>query len=97
MTDSSSPQRIHVHVLVSGLVQGVGYRFSTASEARRRCLAGWVKNLIDGRVEAVFEGDRPDVEKMLAWCQHGPVGAVVQNVQTEYGSPEGLQSFEVRY
>ena len=97
MTDSSSPQKVHVRVLISGLVQGVGYRFSTSAEARRHRLAGWVRNLSNGQVEAVFEGDRPDVIKILAWCQHGPVGSIVQNVQTEYGSPDGLQSFEVRY
>jgi acylphosphatase len=65
MIDSELPQKMRVHVLISGLVQGVGYRFSTASEARRRHLAGWVKNLSDGRVEAVFEGDLSDVAKML--------------------------------
>ncbi|NKB18628.1 MAG: acylphosphatase [Pseudanabaena sp. CRU_2_10] len=97
MIDSELPQKMHVHVLISGLVQGVGYRFSTASEARRRHLAGWVRNLSDGRVEAVFEGDRPDVVKMLEWCQHGPVGSVVKDVRAEYGAPGGLQSFEIRY
>ncbi len=88
---------MHVHVLISGVVQGVGYRFSTASEARRRRLAGWVRNLSDGRVEAVFEGDRSAVEQMLEWCQRGPVGAVVKGIQSEYRASEGLQSFEVRY
>ena len=97
MIDSELPQKMHVHVLISGLVQGVGYRFSTASEARRRHLAGWVRNLSDGRVEAVFEGDRSDVVKMLEWCQHGPVGAVVKDVWAEYGAPEGLHSFEIGY
>jgi acylphosphatase len=84
-------------VIVSGRVQGVGYRFSTASEARRRHITGWVRNLSDGRVEAVFEGDLPSVVQILEWCQHGPVGAVVQALQAEYRAPEGLQNFEVRY
>jgi acylphosphatase len=84
-------------VIVSGRVQGVGYRFSTASEARRRHVAGWVRNLSDGRVEAVFEGDLPSVVQMLEWCQHGPVGAVVEDIKAGYSLPEGLQSFEVRY
>jgi acylphosphatase len=84
-------------VIVSGRVQGVGYRFSTASEARRRNIAGWVRNLSDGRVEAVFEGDLPSVVQMLEWCQHGPVGAVVEDIKAGYSLPEGLQSFEVRY
>lgn len=97
MPDSSLPQKTHVHVLISGLVQGVGYRFSTASEARRRHLAGWVRNLSDGRVEAVFEGDRSGVMQMLEWCQRGPVGAVVKEARAEYGAPEGIQSFEIRH
>jgi acylphosphatase len=97
MTDLPSQARVRVHAIVSGRVQGVGYRFSTASEARRRHIAGWVRNLSNGHVEAVFEGNRSAVVQMLEWCQRGPVGAVVQDLQAEYGTPEGLQNFEVRY
>jgi acylphosphatase len=97
MVDSSSQGKVRVYAIVSGLVQGVGYRFYTASEARRRHITGWVRNLSDGRVEAVFEGDRPSVVQMLEWCQHGPIGAVVEDIQAEYSTPENLQSFEVRY
>jgi acylphosphatase len=86
-----------VHVLVSGRVQGVGYRASTWDMAQLLKLNGWVRNLRDGRVEAVFEGSKPQVEEMLRWCHQGPPAAVVKSVEVEYEQPQGLQSFEVSY
>lgn len=59
------------HVLVSGKVQGVFYRDTTKKEADRRGVRGWVRNLKDGRVEAVFEGPDATVEEMVAWCRIG--------------------------
>jgi acylphosphatase len=70
-----------VHVWVSGRVQGVGYRWYTREEAMRRALAGWVRNLPDGRVEAVFEGPPDRVDSMLEWCRTGPRMAGVQRVE----------------
>ena len=67
-----------VHVVIEGRVQGVFFRASTRDEARARGLGGWVRNLPDGRVEALFEGDQRVVENMLAWCHKGPPYAYVR-------------------
>jgi acylphosphatase len=97
MTDSVPPTaKIRVHVLVSGRVQGVGYRYSTADEANRLGISGWVRNLADGRVEAVFEGSKAAVEEMIQWCYQGPPAAAVKDVAVEYETPEDLQLFEMR-
>ena len=86
-----------VHVWISGRVQRVGFRFSTQDVAQVYGLVGWVKNLPDGRVEAVFEGDRAAVKSMLAWCHQGPPHAQVDTVIVESEEPEGLTSFEIRH
>jgi acylphosphatase len=86
-----------VHVRLAGRVQGVGFRYATADEARRRRLAGWVRNLDSGGVEAVFEGPRALVEDMLRWCADGPPGAYVRDVQAAWDEPaEHLANFEIR-
>lgn len=85
-----------VHVLISGKVQGVGYRYSTFHQAHHLGIRGWVKNLLDGRVEAVFEGSPQAVQAMLRWCHNGPLGAVVNDVAVEYQEPQDLQGFEIR-
>lgn len=77
-----------LHVLIEGMVQGVGFRFSTEREAVSRGLAGWVRNLPDGRVEAEFEGPRPVLEEMLEWCRRGPRIADVANVEARWESGE---------
>ena len=85
------------HVVVSGRVQGVGFRFSTVDEARSRGVAGWVRNLDSGQVEAVFEGPHEVVEEMVAWCREGPPGAWVRDVSVVRDEPpEGLGEFEAR-
>ncbi|MDY6937671.1 MAG: acylphosphatase [Cyanobacteriota bacterium] len=86
----------HVRAYISGRVQGVGYRYSTAREAERLAISGWVRNLPDGRVEAVFEGVPEVVEQMLDWCHRGPAGAAVENVTIENRAHQGLQGFEIR-
>ena len=73
--------KARVHVLIEGRVQGVFFRASTRDEARARGLAGWARNLPDGRVEALFEGDKRAVETMLAWCRQGPSYAHVDRVE----------------
>jgi acylphosphatase len=72
---------IRVHVFVSGRVQGVFFRSNTKSKAEELCLTGWVRNLADSRVEAVFEGEEGNVEKMLQWCRKGPEYARVEDVE----------------
>jgi acylphosphatase len=77
-------------------VQGVFFRDSTRRKAEELGLSGWVKNLPDGKVEAVFEGPSDSVRKMVRWCEEGPQQASVENVDTDFEDPgEDLQGFEV--
>lgn len=92
---SSPPEIIRAHVFVSGRVQRVGYRAATADTANLLKLKGWVRNLRNGRVEAVFEGDSTTVAEMLRWCHVGPPAAVVEQVEVNYEAPERLPSFQV--
>ena len=82
-------------VVVHGFVQGVGFRFAVEREARSRGVAGWVRNRPDGTVEAVFEGEREDVEALVDFCRRGPRGAEVDRVDVAEESPEGLAGFRV--
>ncbi|NQE35286.1 acylphosphatase [Microcoleus asticus] len=93
---NQSSQPVRVRLFVSGLVQGVGYRYSTMNQAKYFGLSGWVRNLPDGRVEAVFEGDKKAVEGMIDWCRGGPTGATVSELVLEYEDPEGDRTFEIR-
>ncbi|MFO7170823.1 MAG: acylphosphatase [Chloroflexota bacterium] len=77
------------HVIISGRVQGVNFRASTRDQARACGVSGWVRNLDDGRVEAVFEGPRPAVERMVDWCHRGPAWARVDQVQVQWQQPTG--------
>ena len=82
---------------LAGRVQGVGFRWTTAEEARQRRLTGWVRNLDSGGVEAVFEGPRAAVEDMLRWCTDGPPGAHVRDLHVAWDEPpEDFASFEIR-
>ncbi len=84
------------HVYVSGQVQGVSFRDATRQQAEELGLGGWVRNLQDGRVEAVFEGESEAVRQMIEWCESGPSSADVDDVSVEQETPEGLSGFEVR-
>jgi acylphosphatase len=84
-------------VFVSGRVQGVYYRATTRDTAREHGVGGWVRNLEDGRVEAVFEGDPEDVGALVEWCHTGSPAAEVEDVEMEYEVPRGLEGFEVRW
>jgi acylphosphatase len=92
----SDDERVRAHVLVSGRVQGVYYRANTRDTAREHGVDGWVRNLDDGRVEAVFEGDRESVEALVAWCHEGSPRARVDDVSVEYSDREGETGFEIR-
>lgn len=85
--------KIRAHVIISGQVQRVGFRYSTQDMAMVYGLNGWVRNLPDGRVEAAFEGDRATIDKMLRWCHKGPPAAVVEQVEVKYEEPLNLQEF----
>lgn len=84
------------HVLVSGRVQGVGFRWHAREKAQELGLAGWVANLPDGRVEAWLEGEVAAVEAMLLWLRRGPTAARVTNVEVVEHAPRGLTDFGVR-
>lgn len=80
-------------VVVSGRVQGVGFRMATRERARSRGVAGHVRNLPDGTVEAVFEGDADAVDALIAWCSRGPSGARVDDVKVELETSTGATGF----
>ena len=86
------------HVYISGRVQGVFFRANTWKQARTRGLTGWVRNLPDDRVEAVFEGEQKEAEAMLAWCRTGAPPARVDHVEAEEENAEGgFTSFDIVY
>lgn len=86
------------HVYVSGRVQGVFFRATTRDEARKRGVKGWVKNLRDGRVEAVFEGEEENVQEMIDFCHEGSSSARVKDVEVEWEEYQGdFSGFEIRY
>lgn len=87
---------VRYRVFVSGRVQGVFFRDSCRQIAEELGVTGWVRNLPDGRVEAVFEGTRDDVQKVVDWTRHGPRRAVVADVWVRQEQPEGLDTFQVR-
>lgn len=85
-----------IHAIVSGRVQGVSYRASTAHEARRLGLVGWVRNLPDGSVELEAEGPSDLVDQLLTWCHAGPPAARVMNVLVEEREATGAdQAFAI--
>ena len=88
--------KTRAHVFVSGIVQGVGYRFATLDAAKQMGVSGWVRNLPDNRVEAVFEGTKAAIENMIRWCHEGPPAAVVKDVVVEYEEPKGIQEFQIK-
>lgn len=88
--------RVHVHI--EGYVQGVFYRASTHDMAERLGLTGWVRNLSDGSVEAVFEGQKDLLKEAVNWCRTGPPGARVTRVDEKWLDYSGeFNGFEVRY
>jgi acylphosphatase len=83
-------------VTVQGRVQGVGFRYAVARAARNRGVAGWVRNLPDGTVEAVFEGEPDAVESLVRLCRDGPRGSEVRGVNVAAEDPAGVRRFEIR-
>ena len=87
-----------MHIVIEGMVQGVFFRAGTREESYKLGLTGWVKNCPDGRVEAVFEGDRDKIDQILEWCKKGPPGAAVRNVETVWEQATGeYDSFSIKY
>lgn len=92
-----SPERVRAHVWVSGRVQGVFFRAYAEDEAAFRGISGWIRNMSDGRVEAVFEGDQASVEAMIQWCHRGSPPSRVTGVEVVWEAPRGEQGFRVRH
>ncbi|MBO0770159.1 MAG: acylphosphatase [Actinobacteria bacterium] len=87
---------IRYRLLISGRVQGVSFRYACQQAALRSGVNGWVRNLPDGRVEAVVEGPPERAGRLVEWAHHGPPGAVVTGVAVQPEQPEGLASFQIR-
>ena len=88
---------VRAHVFISGWVQGVAFRYWTRGEAEKLGLTGWVRNLEDGQVEAVFEGEKEKVKEMIEKCKEGPYLSKVEEVKAEWGEAKGvLSGFEIR-
>lgn len=87
---------VRYRVLISGRVQGVAYRYSCRIVAQQHGVAGWVRNLPDGTVEAVFEGSPEEVDRLVEWSRHGPRYAEVADVRVHAEEPEGISEFQVR-
>lgn len=85
-----------VHLWISGNVQGVGFRASTRRRAKNNNVTGWVKNLEDGRVEAVFEGEEDNVAEVMDWAREGPAIASVEDLELVEEEPKYLEIFEVK-
>ncbi|MCT7950412.1 acylphosphatase [Ancylothrix sp. C2] len=90
-----SNEKIRTHLIISGKVQGVGYRYYTAQQAKQLGITGWVKNLPDGRVEAIFEGNKQAITDMINWCHQGPPAAEVTEVTINHEKPQGCNQFEI--
>jgi acylphosphatase len=87
-----------IHVFISGRVQGVAFRYYTVKTAMSLNLRGWVRNLGDGRVEAVFEGGDDPVDAMLAWCKKGPSMAHVTQVDVKEEPCSGdYEDFNIKF
>lgn len=90
--------KVRAHIFVAGKVQGVYYRQNTAEVAKADRVSGWVRNLADGRVEAVFEGDESSVNRVIEWCRRGPPRAEVEKVDAKFESYTGeFSDFTIGY
>lgn len=94
----SGSKKTRAHVFVIGRVQGVYFRQNTKQVATRHRVTGWVRNLPDGRVEAIFEGDDTDVNEVIEWCHIGPPKAKVEDVDVKFQKYTGeFAEFDVNY
>ncbi|HEY8341294.1 MAG TPA: acylphosphatase [Egibacteraceae bacterium] len=89
-------ERKRVHVVVHGIVQGVFFRGTLADHARRRGVAGWVRNTLEGTVEAELEGPAEAVDALVAFCHEGPPAAVVERVEVRDIPVTGERGFTIR-
>jgi len=91
-------EKASVHIFVSGRVQGVYFRENARKKAQELGVFGWIRNLIDGRVEAVFEGEKRNVEEIVNWAKRGPIWAKVEDIQINWQDYKGeFNNFEIKY
>jgi len=91
-------KKVHAHAIITGRVQGVFFRLETQNAARGHGVTGWVRNKMDGSVEAVFEGEEADVKATLTWCREGPPHARVSDVKVTWQMYTGeFKNFDVSY
>ena len=91
-------EKVRAHILIEGFVQGVFFRANTYERAKELQLTGWVRNLPDGRVEIVVEGEKEKVEKLIEWAKVGPSLAKVENVQVKWEKyQEEFEDFKIKY
>ena len=89
---------IRAHIFISGRVQGIFFRQNTQKKAQKLGVTGWVKNLSDGRVEIVCEGEKEKVEEIVKWAKRGPILAKVNGLDVEWQEYRGeFNNFEIRY
>ena len=89
---------VRAHLYISGRVQGVFFRYETKAMALKLGVNGWVRNLPNGQVEALVEGEKEKVEKLIEFCRRGPPGAHVTQVDVKWESPTGeFKSFVIKY
>jgi acylphosphatase len=90
--------KVRVHIIISGHVQGVFFRQETQTHARKYKVTGWVRNRSDGKVEAILEGEKDNVEKLIEYCRKGPPEARVENIDIKWDEYKGeFQDFYIRY
>ena len=91
-------QKARVHLIIHGYVQGIFYRASTRETALSLGLSGWVRNMADGNVEALFEGSIDNLHNAVEWCRQGPPGAKVTKIDEKWtDSKAEFDSFEIRH
>ena len=90
--------KVRAHIFISGMVQGVFFRSETMYEAKKLGVKGWVRNIPDGRVEVVFEGEQENVKELVEFCRRGPPGARVTGIDVIWENYTGeFRDFEIRY
>lgn len=88
----------NVHITINGKVQGIWFRANTKQKAEQLGITGWVKNIPNGSVEAIFEGEENCIKEMIDWCQHGPPQAKVENIEIkEQSITNGFDEFLIKY
>lgn len=98
MSKTQASDLVRLHAVVSGIVQGVNFRYYTTRQAQSLGVTGWVANRWDGTVEVVAEGTRTQLQSLLDWLGHGPPSATVTGVQADWEKATGeFHSFSVRY